>query len=392
MEQRFVSEFLQHWHAIAWLAASILFGLIVYSVVFKIGKVLARRTESIVDDSMIKHCRGPMRLIIPLLLCDFLFPLIKLPPDVVLFLKQVISLVLTGAVAWLIVKVISVFEDIILDRYKVDVTDNLRARRIKTQIQILRKILVIVVVILALGAILMTFDKVRHLGSSILASAGIAGIIVGLAAQRSIATLLAGIQIAFTQPIRYDDVVIVESEWGRIEEITLTYVVVRIWDLRRLILPITYFLEKPFENWTRISADLLGTVFLYVDYTVPVQAVREELLRILEKTDTWDGRVSGLQVTNTTERTVELRALMSAADSSKAWQLRCTVREELVAFLQKNYPDALPRVRAEVGAWPSNMRAEEKTAPVPDKESRITMRFPGPFPYETRGVLRYIRS
>ena len=362
MEQHFVSEFLQHWHAIAWLAAGILFGLIVYSVVFKIGKVLARRTESIVDDSMIKHCRGPMRLIIPLLFCNFLFPLIKFPPDVLLFLKQVISLALTGAVAWLIVKVISVFEDIILDRYKVDITDNLRARRIKTQIQILRKILVIVVVIVAMGAILMTFDKVRHLGSSILASAGIAGIIVGLAAQRSIATLLAGIQIAFTQPIRYDDVVIVESEWGRIEEITLTYVVVRIWDSRRLILPITYFLEKPFENWTRISADLLGTVFLYVDYTVPVEAVREELLRILKNSDIWDGRVSGLQVTNTTERTVELRALMSAADSSLAWQLRCMVREKLVEFLQANYPDALPKVRAEVGGSPFNLKPEEESS------------------------------
>ena len=202
--------------------------------------------------------------------------------------------------------------------------------------------------ILALAAILMTFDKVRQLGASILASAGIAGIIVGLAAQRSIATLLAGIQIALTQPIRIDDVVIVENEWGRIEEITLTYVVVRIWDLRRLIVPITYFIEKPFQNWTRISADLLGTVFLYTDYTVPIQAVREELRRILEGSEKWDRRVCVLQVTDTTERTVQLRALVSAADSSKAWDLRCEVREKLVDFLQKNYPHALPRVRAEI--------------------------------------------
>jgi small-conductance mechanosensitive channel len=207
---------------------------------------------------------------------------------------------------------------------------------------------IVVVGLLTLAAILMTFEKVRYLGTSILASAGIAGLIVGFAAQRSIATLLAGIQIAITQPIRIDDVVIVENEWGRIEEITLTYVVVRIWDLRRLILPITYFLEKPFQNWTRVSADILGTIFLYVDYTVPVEAVRAEFRRILEKSGKWDGRVSVLQVTNTTERTVELRALVSATDSSSAWELRCHVREKLIEFLQKNYPHALPRLRAEI--------------------------------------------
>jgi small-conductance mechanosensitive channel len=194
----------------------------------------------------------------------------------------------------------------------------------------------------------MTFDKVRQLGTTLLASAGIVGIIVGLAAQKSISTLFAGIQLAITQPIRIDDVVIVENEWGRIEEISLTYVVVRIWDLRRLIVPITYFLEKPFQNWTRISADLLGTVFLYVDYTVPVEAVRSELKSILENSKLWDGRVCVLQVTNASERTVELRALMSAADSSSAWELRCEVREKLIAFIRQNYPDALPKVRAEL--------------------------------------------
>jgi small-conductance mechanosensitive channel len=194
----------------------------------------------------------------------------------------------------------------------------------------------------------MTFSKVRQLGTSILASAGIVGIIVGIAAQRSIATLLAGFQIAITQPIRLDDVVIVENEWGRIEEITLTYVVVRIWDLRRLVVPITYFLEKPFQNWTRVSADLLGTVFIYVDYTVPVQAVREKLRGILEHSTQWDGQVCVLQVTNTTEHTVELRALMSAVDSSSAWELRCHVREKLVEFIQKNYPESLPKLRTDL--------------------------------------------
>lgn len=210
---------------------------------------------------------------------------------------------------------------------------------------------------------LMTFDKVRQLGTSILASAGIIGIIVGLAAQRTIATLLAGLQIAITQPIRVDDVVIVENEWGRIEEITFTYVVVRIWDLRRLILPITYFIEKPFQNWTRVTADILGTVFIYVDYTVPVQAIREELHRILKSTDLWDGKAWGLQVTNATERTVELRALMTAPDASAAWDLRCEVREKILEFVQKKYPDGLPKVRAEI-------RESEKSKVLPSSEPK----------------------
>ena len=167
---------------------------------------------------------------------------------------------------------------------------------------------------------------------------------VGFAAQRSIATLLAGFDRT-TQPIRIDDVVIVENEWGRIEEITLTYVVVRIWDLRRLILPITYFIEKPFQNWTRSSADILATVFLYVDHTVPLDQLRTELTRILEASQYWDRKVNVLQVTDTTEHTVQIRALGSAADASQAWNLRCEVREKLIRFLQENYPESLPRLR-----------------------------------------------
>jgi small-conductance mechanosensitive channel len=199
-----------------------------------------------------------------------------------------------------------------------------------------------------LATALMTFEKVRQLGTTLLASAGIAGIIIGIAAQRSIAALIAGVQMALTQPIRVDDVVIVENEWGRIEEITLTYVVVRIWDLRRLIVPTTYFLEKPFQNWTRVSTDLLGTVFLYVDYTVPVEEVRAELKRLAENSELWDGQVCVLQVTDTTEHAMQLRVLVSASDASNAWTLRCEVREKLVEFIQKNYPRSLPRLRADV--------------------------------------------
>ena len=187
-----------------------------------------------------------------------------------------------------------------------------------------------------------------------IASAGVAGIVVGFAAQKSLGTLLAGIQIALTQPVRIDDVVIVEGEWGRIEEITLTYVVVRIWDLRRLVVPITYFIEKPFQNWTRTSADILGSVFLHVDYGVPVDALRKELTRILEASPNWDRKVNVLQVTDAKERTLELRALASSSDASRSWDLRCEVREKLVAFVQANYPGSLPRLRATVdGLVPS---------------------------------------
>jgi len=180
-----------------------------------------------------------------------------------------------------------------------------------------------------------------------LASAGVIGIVVGMAAQRTIGTFIAGLQIAFTQPIRVDDLVVVENESGRIEEITLTYVVVRLWDLRSLIVPITYFIETPFQNWTRVGTDMLGAVFIYVDYTVPVEPVRRELDRIVKGSPLWDGKVCTLELTNATERTVELRAVLSAADSSALWILRCQVREKLIEFIRSSYPEALPKLRTE---------------------------------------------
>jgi small-conductance mechanosensitive channel len=264
------------------------------------------------------------------------------------FISHVMSLLLIGLVSWLLIRSVYLLEGYILRRFDVDVKDNLRARKIHTQFRVLKRIVIAVVAILAFGSCLMTFEKVQQLGTTILASAGIIGIVVGMAAQKTIATFIAGLQIAITQPIRVDDVVIVENEWGRIEEITLTYVVVRIWDLRRLIVPITFFIEKPFQNWTRVTADILGTVFIYVDYTVPIESIRTELRRILEESELWDRKVCVLQVTNTSERTVELRALMSAVDASTAWSLRCHVREKLIDFVQKNYPEALPKLRTEL--------------------------------------------
>ncbi|HAE37799.1 MAG TPA: hypothetical protein DCG57_04070, partial [Candidatus Riflebacteria bacterium] len=199
----------------------------------------------------------------------------------------------------------------------------------------------------SLGSMLMVFETVRQLGTSILASAGVVGIIVGLSAQKTIAMLLAGLQIALTQPIRIEDVVIVENEWGWIEEITLTYVVVRIWDLRRLVVPINYFIEKPFQNWTRNSADILGAVSIFVDYTVPVDEVRAAVREIVAASPLWDKKVCGVQITNTTDRAMEMRVLVSAQSSGQAWDLRCEVREKLVAFIQMKYPDCLPKIRTD---------------------------------------------
>jgi len=223
---------------------------------------------------------------------------------------------------------------------------------------------------------LMTFPNIRHLGESLFASAGLAAVVAGLAARTTLSSLLAGVQIALTQPIRLDDVVIVEGEWGWIEEITTTYVVVRVWDLRRLVVPLSYFIEKPFQNWTRRTADLLGTVFVYTDYNVPVDQIRRELHDILERSGMWDGRVWGLEVTNATDRTMELRALMSATDGPKAWDLRCHVREKLIDFLQKNYPLSLPRVRADINPSPNGnhlgSRVEREGAEIPASLQRST--------------------
>lgn len=323
-------------------------GLIGHFAVYYLISGLATRMEWSTGKTFIVNCFRPMLWTVILLVLRIMG---KLPEYQVLPVEvtgQVFALVLTGLIAWLLIRVVYFLEGCVLSKFDVKVKDNLQARKVHTQFKVFKRIIIIVVIILAFATMLMTFEQIRQLGTMILASAGIAGIVIGLAAQKTLTTFIAGLQIAISQPIREDDVVIVEGEWGRIEEITLTYVVVRIWDLRRLIVPITYFIDKPFQNWTRISADILGTVFLYTDYTIPVDALREELQRILEASDHWDRKVCVLQVTNTTEKSMEIRALMSSADASIAWNLRCEVREKLVDFVRREYPDALPKLRAEL--------------------------------------------
>ena len=284
-------------------------------------------------------------LLIAIFLKWILKHLVLIPDEPAEILSVTSSILLIAGITWIVITLIRVFIRRILRRYDLKQPNNLRSRKLHTQYNILERILIFIIILTAIGVGLMLFDGVRRIGISLFASAGIAGIIIGLAAQKVIGTILAGLQIAITQPIRLDDVVIVEKEWGWIEEITLTYVVIRIWDKRRLVVPSTYFIDQPFQNWTRNTSEIMGTVFIYASYQVPMAALREELTRLLTENELWDGEVNNMQVTDAKENMVEIRALMSARNSSDAWDLRVHVREKLIEFLQRNYPDCLPLTR-----------------------------------------------
>jgi len=326
------------------IGAAFIIGLIISQILILLGRWGERKGIKVNLDII----KNPLRFLIPVLCVAIVLPFSKLPENILPVLRHSVNIFIIALFAWFTINIVSIIRDAMLGHHDISAKDNLRARSIYTQVRIIHHIIVFIVVLLAVAFMLMTFPKIKQIGVSLLASAGIIGIVIGFAAQKTLGNLIAGIQIALAQPIRLDDVVIVENEWGWIEEITLTYVVVRIWDLRRLVVPISYFIEKPFQNWTRISADILGSVYVYADYTVPVKEMRSELTRILEKSPHWDKKVNVLQVTNATAQTVEIRALMSAADSPTAWNLRCEVRERLLEFLQKRFPECLPRTRVEL--------------------------------------------
>jgi len=331
-----------------WLAGAIVVGLLIHALLFVVLRIVATRINSALLAAVCQRLRAPSRVLFPALLLQFSVGSLDLSDEAQSLVAHGLSLALIGALTWLGVSFIAVAQDVFLSKYRIDVADNLRARQVHTQVKVLSRVLGVLLVVIAVAGALMTFPQVRQIGASILASAGIAGLILGLAARPLATNLIAGVQIAMAQPIQIDDVLIVEGEWGRVEEITPTYVVVKIWDDRRLVVPLTYFIDKPFQNWTRRTAQLLGTAFIYADYRVPVATVREELKRILDSTDLWDKRGWALQVTDCKEGTVELRALMSAKDAPTAFELRCLVRERLIAFLQREHPYCLPRVRAEI--------------------------------------------
>lgn len=263
------------------------------------------------------------------------------------FARQLLLVCFIVTIAWIAQSALHIWSIIYMRRFKLEAEDNLLARKHATQSKILLRVADIVILIVAISAVLMTFEEVRQYGISLLASAGAAGIIVGLALQPVLKNLLAGIQLAVTQPIRIDDALIVEGEWGNVEEITATYVVLRIWDMRRLIVPLSYFIEQPFQNWTREGAALLGTVIIYLDYRAPLDAIRRKVEDIANKSDLWNGEVAHVQVTDFKIDTIEVRILVSANNSGKAFDLRCEVREKLIDFLQREHAYALPVRRIE---------------------------------------------
>ncbi|CAM4092487.1 mechanosensitive ion channel family protein [Zobellia nedashkovskayae] len=352
--------FNENYKSLLLLLGSLTVLLVAYFVLLKILRRLGKDPKYLIPPSSVKKVSTPIILILLsiLLRMGSLRQLLGLNHFEYYF-RKTSTLLFIFAFTWLIIQVIKIVKEHVMHTYDMNTTNNLRARKVATQFNILERIVIFIIIILAAGIALMSFDNIREIGVSIFASAGVAGIIIGFSAQKMIGTILAGIQIAIAQPIKLDDVVVVEGEWGRIEEITLTYVVVQIWDKRRLILPTTYFIEKPFQNWTKTSSDILGTVFLYTDYSVPFDELRKELTRVLENTDLWDGEVNVIQVTDSKTNSVEIRALVSAKDSPTAWDLRVLVREKLITFLQQNYPESLPRTRLRL----ENMEAAENTTP-----------------------------
>ncbi|HEY3654959.1 MAG TPA: mechanosensitive ion channel domain-containing protein [Steroidobacteraceae bacterium] len=308
----------------------------------------AAGTPSKIDNLLVPLVGTILRMTVLLVGVIIVLPMLGLPARYAAVIGKLTSMMFIAVVAILLARGVKLFQQVVFTRFDINAADNLQARKVYTQIHVISRVIYVVITILAVSAILMLFQQVRQVGTSLLASAGVLGIIAGFAAQKTLANLLAGFQVALAQPVRYHDVVVVEGEWGRIEEITLTYVVVHIWDDRRLVLPLSYFIEKPFQNWTRASADLLGSVFVWVDYAFPVEEGRAALKAIIEASHLWDKRFWNLQVTDATEKTMQLRVLATAADSSKSFDLRCEIREKFIAYIQRNHPQGLPRFRAEL--------------------------------------------
>lgn len=320
-------------------AAWLLYG-VVLSILLRLFQNRRQYLHSVLDQT-----RNPTRLALLLIAIAIALPTAPVGPDIKAIIGRLIGLGAICLVGWIAVIALHIGATIYLARFRVDVADNLIARKHVTQVRVLMRIIEIIIVLVTVGFALMTFSEVRQYGVTLFASAGVAGIVAGLAARPLMTNFLAGVQLAITQPIRIEDAVIVENEWGWIEEITFNYVVVRIWDWRRLVVPVSYFIERPFQNWTRSSGELIGTVHLYVDYTLPVEPIRKKLNEIAARSKFWNGKVVNLQVTECTDSTMQLRALVSGNNSPDTWNLRCEVREQLIEFVQQQYPDALPRRR-----------------------------------------------
>lgn len=333
------------WNISIILSAIILWLIIKFIRVFLLRKKRDSDESYSLYRSVVKYIGVPLNYFVPVLMLNILVPVMRIQRALREYVDKTLEVILIITVTWLLVNLVNLAHNYILYKYNFEKPNNLRERKLRTQLLFAKQFLIGVILFVAVAIIFLSFDRLRAVGAGLLTGVGISGIIVGFAAQKSLGNILAGVQIAFTQPIRIDDILTIENEWGRVEEITLTYVVVRIWDERRLILPINYFIEKPFQNWTRNSSELLGTVFIHADYTIPVDAVRQELTRLVTGNKLWDGKTCTLVVTSADEKTVQLRALMSAANAGDSFNLRCYVREHLVRFIAEQYPGSLPKSR-----------------------------------------------
>ena len=293
---------------------------------------------------LVRRCRLPFRLVLCAGLLRGSYRQARVLPDHSVGVGRALTLVLIAGAAWLLVGFVTAIVDSTYARYAAGAQDAARVRRVRTQVTLIQRVVTTVVVIVALAAMLLTFPPMRTVGASMLASAGVLGIVAGIAAQSSLSNLFAGLQIAFGDTVRIGDTVVVDNEWGTVEEITLTFLTVRTWDERRITMPVSYFTSKPYENWSRGGAQMTGTVFWHLDHSAPVELMREQLHRILKDIPEWDGRGSGLAVTDTTPHTVQIRAVVTAKDADDVWTVRCTVRERLIAWLVAHHPYALPRI------------------------------------------------
>jgi len=326
------------------LAMAVLFALALHRWARKLfRRAIAGRYPFVF--SVFTQTRGLTKAALLILAMMLAVPVVPLPPETAALLARMMAVAVIGLIGWAAIVALHIAADLYLRRFRLDIDDNLLARKHNTQVRVLARTVDVLLIMLTLSAALMTFPAVRQYGVSLFASAGVAGIVAGLAARPVLSNLMAGVQLAMTQPIRLYDAVIVENEYGTIEEITSTYVVVKLWDLRRMIVPLTYFIEKPFQNWTRENSSLIGNVMMYLDYRAPVGIIRQKFRDIVKESKLWDGQTAALQITDFKEGTMELRLLMSARSSGAAFDLRCEVREKLIDFIQHEHPEALPHSR-----------------------------------------------